>query len=206
MPIDSVSSSSSSAVLMLEREDAIALELGGDVDAELGAMLLKQADQSREMTHQARDAVEKHLSAVEDEQVARLRDKAAETRRAAETEGWATMAGGAATAYGGVAGLADASEAIKSTCQVAKGGGGNLRWSEQARLSLAHLRGCRGRRRCRRCRTPGGRGQARARAAECRGTGRSRAQPDRLEHAGRNQPFPGCGVSGGAAGASVAVD
>ena len=122
MPIDSISNPSSGAVLMLERQDTIALELGGDVDAELAVMLLKQADQSRQMTRQARDAAEKRLCCLEEEHVAKLREKAAETRRAAEAEGWATMVGGAATAYGGVVGLAGADEDLQHTAVVAKGG------------------------------------------------------------------------------------
>jgi hypothetical protein len=123
MPIDSISNTNPGAVLMLEQPDAIALELGGDLDAELAVMLLKQADESREMTHQARDAVEKRLSYLEEEQVTKLREKAAETRRAAEVEGFTTMVGGAATVYGGVVGLAAGDdEDLQHTATVAKGG------------------------------------------------------------------------------------
>jgi len=123
MPIDSVSTTNSSTVLVLEQPDAIALELGGDLDAELAVMLLKQADQDREMTRQARDAVEKRVSSQEEAQVQELREKAAETRRAAEVEGFATMVGGAATAYGGVVGLAAADdEDLPHTAELAKGG------------------------------------------------------------------------------------
>jgi hypothetical protein len=125
MPIDSISNPSSGTVLMLESQNAIASEFGGDVDAELAVMLLEQADQSRQMTRQARDAVERRLSSQEEEQVAKLREKAAETRQAAQVEGFTAMVGGAATMYGGMVGLAAGDdEDLQHTAELAKGGAG----------------------------------------------------------------------------------
>jgi hypothetical protein len=117
MPIDPINHGGSASVLTLEHQETIAEELGGDLDAQLAAMLLKQADERRNMTRVSRDALEKQISSLEEEQVAKLRKKAEEIRRAAVNEGWATIVGGAGTAASGVAGLcgdADTRSALRA--------------------------------------------------------------------------------------------
>jgi hypothetical protein len=92
-----------SAVWMLHSEETLATEVGGDLNAEIAVMMLKQAEQKRERLDLARDTLESELSRQESRQVASLREQAAETRTAAETAGLAGILAASANGIGSVA-------------------------------------------------------------------------------------------------------
>lgn len=94
MSIDRTSGTSSTVVL-LQDENTIAEELGGDIGARVTALLLEQSHDAGEANREIRHEVEERLRASEDDQVAKMHEKANETRQAGWFEGGGQMAEGA---------------------------------------------------------------------------------------------------------------
>jgi hypothetical protein len=93
MAINATSEVHSSSHVLLSSDDLTA-EFSGDVNGSVAAMMLLHARDTRELAGQARSAEETNLAAQENEQVAKMREKADDLRAAGEWEGITTMIGG----------------------------------------------------------------------------------------------------------------
>jgi hypothetical protein len=113
-------------MLMSERD--LITELGGDTNATVAAMLLKQSQEKRDCLREERDAQEEQLSHFEQAEVASLREKAEALRDAGMAEAFGDIAGGVFTAGSGLAGCADlkGSAALLEGCGKAAPGAGML--------------------------------------------------------------------------------
>jgi hypothetical protein len=101
MNVDSINVAESS-ILLLEDQETLAAELGGDVGARISALLLAQSQERSEANQDARQATEERLRASEEQQVSKMREKASEIRTAGWVEGGAQMVGGTFQMAGGV--------------------------------------------------------------------------------------------------------
>src|SRR3954453_9661247 len=76
--------SSGSAITMMETQDAMAADLGGDVNAEVAAMVLISGRDAKNVARTERSAEEDMIAAQQEQQIQKLRDQADEIR----TAGW----------------------------------------------------------------------------------------------------------------------
>jgi len=102
MSIDTVSANA----YHLVDEGNIAAELGGDVDAQLAALLLTSAHDSREAARVERDQEEAQLGEAEQHQVELMLKQADSIRAAGRARGYGMIASGALTVEGGLTALA----------------------------------------------------------------------------------------------------
>ncbi|HWA70916.1 MAG TPA: hypothetical protein VG937_01205 [Polyangiaceae bacterium] len=77
--------SSSTASDLLALDQNLCAELTGDTGAQIAAMLVLSARDSRNLSRAAEEAEEQRLTALEDQQVEELREQAADVRSAAQT-------------------------------------------------------------------------------------------------------------------------
>jgi hypothetical protein len=80
---------------MMDSYEKVSAELGGDVDAQIAALMLVSSHEQRKSLHQARQAAEKHLEASEHKQVQSMRDQADAIETAAVLKGVGQMCEGA---------------------------------------------------------------------------------------------------------------
>lgn len=106
----SIEATRSTPLMMMSEGDLIS-ELGGDTNATVAAMLLKNSQQDRECLREERHAEEAQLSRFEEAQVTSLREKAEAQRDAGTAEAWGEIIGGGFTAVSGVAGAFEAKNA-----------------------------------------------------------------------------------------------
>jgi hypothetical protein len=103
--IDSVNNGNQSAIILLNDKHQIALELGGDVEAQLAAMVLVYANENEERADQARDATEDMIRDAGDKQVSELRQQADDIRSGGFVAALGGVLGGAATVGSGIHGV-----------------------------------------------------------------------------------------------------
>lgn len=121
--------STPNTVSLLDLDQQLNVGFAGDSGAEIAALLLLSARDSRSAASTARQAEELHLTALEDEQVEALYDQAAATRAAGWAQGMGQIISGGFAMAGAVAGAnADgpqdqaAAQAYAGSGSIAKGG------------------------------------------------------------------------------------
>lgn len=89
--------------------DTVSAEFGGDVNAQVAAMMMMSAHDKREQVQASRRSEDRYLCAMQDQQVASMREQAEHIRSAGQKEGIANIiagglqiAGAAWSAYGAV--------------------------------------------------------------------------------------------------------
>ena len=92
----------SSVVTMMSTEHDIAMDLGGDINAQVAAMLLVNARDARNNAKVERGAQEEIALAEEHQQIEKLHEQADEIRKAGRERGVAMMVGGGLTVAGSV--------------------------------------------------------------------------------------------------------
>jgi hypothetical protein len=97
-----------SIITLLNSSDTIAIELGGDTEAQLAAMVLTFAHDNEERADEARRLTESMIREAGEEQVQQMRDQADDLRWGGVLGGLGTSLAGAATLGGGIAGLESA--------------------------------------------------------------------------------------------------
>ncbi len=103
--IDSVNNNNQSSIILLNDQHQIALELGGDVEAQLAAMVLVHASENEDRADQARDATEDMIREAGDKQVSELRDQADDIRSGGFFAAAGGVLGGAAMVGSGLHGV-----------------------------------------------------------------------------------------------------
>jgi hypothetical protein len=103
MSIDRIDSNST--INLMNLEDLVTFELGGDVSAGVAQCLLASARDARDRTELERTAAEKHLAASEQKQVESLYEQADHIRAAGWVQGLGMMASGTLGAIGAINGL-----------------------------------------------------------------------------------------------------
>lgn len=128
MSIDRVGGPSQSPITMMDSYEQVSAELGGDVDAQIAALMLVSSHEQRESLQKARQATEERLEASEDEQVKSMREQADAIEKAGFWKGAAQMCEGAGQIAAGGFGLGtDAQEPAQSlSAGTGKAGGAGL--------------------------------------------------------------------------------
>jgi hypothetical protein len=110
MNIDKTAGSDSARLALGASADGVDGQFDGDVNAQVAAMMLVHAKESRDLNDTAREAEEKHLKEQQDAQVQAMHDQADAVRTAgfadclgAVFQGGLTMMGGAITMNGATA-------------------------------------------------------------------------------------------------------
>ncbi|MCA9600032.1 MAG: hypothetical protein KC776_42305 [Myxococcales bacterium] len=93
-----------SVIMLQNSEEQLAVELGGDTNAQMAAMMLKHGSDRRTATRHMRHQEEKHLEAMEAKEVSKLREQAREELVAARQKAVGKMVGGALGITSGVVG------------------------------------------------------------------------------------------------------
>jgi len=97
------STRSSTLGLIGMNTDALASELGGDINAQVAAMVMIAGREKRAQIQQSRRAEERLIQSMEDQQVHEMRQQAEDIRSAGLWEGLGTIVGGALTIGAGAA-------------------------------------------------------------------------------------------------------
>lgn len=90
-----------SVSILMQTQDQLAAELGGDVNAQVAAMLLKHSQERKSALREERQAQEQLVSTMEARQVAKMRESATEIRTAAQERAIGQIANGACQIAGG---------------------------------------------------------------------------------------------------------
>ena len=100
MSTNGVNNSGSSSMMIWQSEAALAAELGGDVNAQVAAMMLKHGHDKRANAREMRHSEEDRLRSFEGQQVAKLREQAKHVLEAATRAAYGKIAsGGLQVAY-----------------------------------------------------------------------------------------------------------
>lgn len=97
--------SSTNTVSLMDLDQQLNLELAGDSGAEIAALLVLSARDSRNQAKAAEQAEEQHMTQLENEQVNSLYEQADATRAAGWARGMGQIISGGATMIGAGAGL-----------------------------------------------------------------------------------------------------
>ncbi|MCU0694438.1 MAG: hypothetical protein MUF54_23895 [Polyangiaceae bacterium] len=123
MSVQGIGSANGASLAYSNAED-IARELGGDINAQVAAMMLVHARENQHAAREARDVQEKAIAAEEHAQIAAMRDQADRIREQADAQqtgawmsGLAGMAAGAVTFYGAQFAGSDATQAAFTRCE-----------------------------------------------------------------------------------------
>jgi hypothetical protein len=119
MTIDATQSTQDRTSIFLTPED-IETQFGGDLNAEIAALMLGHARDVRDGARQARASEEKTIEAQENQQVEEMRNQAEDLRRAGAIEGSTEMVGGA---LGVLAGSTGKTDIFKGSADIVKGTG-----------------------------------------------------------------------------------
>jgi len=117
-------------------QSELATELGGDASAQVAAMLLEHAQESREGASEARLSEEEHLAEQQARQVAMMREQASHIRNAGISEGISLIVAGGLNIAAGSAG----DQALSGGAQVSQGigkGGAALEEAEGQECAAA---------------------------------------------------------------------
>jgi hypothetical protein len=105
------STRSSTLGLIGMNTDALASELGGDINAQVAAMVMIAGREKRAQIQQSRRAEERLIESMEDQQVDEMRQQAEDIRSAGRWEGLGTIVGGGLTIGAGAAQIVGATKA-----------------------------------------------------------------------------------------------
>jgi hypothetical protein len=94
MSTNGVNNSGSSSMMIWQSEAALAAELGGDVNAQVAAMMLKHGHDKRANAREMRHSEEDRLRSFEGQQVAKLREQAKHVLEAATRAAYGKIASG----------------------------------------------------------------------------------------------------------------
>lgn len=120
MPINAIQGHS--ALAMLQSQDALAAELGGDANAQVAAMLLKHSQDKQASLRVQRVAEEEQLTAMEEEQVDQMRESAEQIRIAAREKAIGQITNGICQIGGGIVAL-DGTDGGKAAGEIWQGAG-----------------------------------------------------------------------------------
>jgi hypothetical protein len=111
------------SVALLALDEQLTLELAGDSAAEIAALLLLGARDSRNQAHAVARAEEQHLSELQAQQIDELHAQAEATRNAGFAKGMGLIASGTANVLSSAAMTSDPPSARAAPGQLAQGGG-----------------------------------------------------------------------------------
>ncbi len=94
MSTNGVSNSGSTTLANWQSEASLAAELGGDVNAQVAAMMLKHGHEKRANAREMRHAEEDNLRSHEQQQVSKLREQAEQVLAAAKRAAYGKIASG----------------------------------------------------------------------------------------------------------------
>ena len=122
--INSSTSIQSSVLTSFGSQAEMAAELGGDVNAQMAAMVLKHSQESREDLETVRDLEEANITKLEREQVESMMDQADAVRTAGLISGGTQMASAAFGALGSITAAKGQDEVAQVFNVIAQGAGG----------------------------------------------------------------------------------
>lgn len=134
MSTNGVNNSGSSTLAMWQSESALAAELGGDVNAQVAAMMLKHGHDKRANVRQVRHSEEDNLRAHEERQVSKLREQADHVLAAAKRAAYGKIASGGLQIAGGGVAIGGANQGWSAGLKGASAGveGGTELWAANA--------------------------------------------------------------------------
>ncbi len=115
------STRSSTLGLIGTNADALASELGGDINAQVAAMVMIAGREKRAQIQQSRQAEERLIQAMEDEQVREMRKQAAAIRHAGLLDGLGKIASGMLSVTAGGMQIDAANAATEKAAKVLEG-------------------------------------------------------------------------------------
>lgn len=105
MAINGVGGPTQSPITMMDNYEQVSAELGGDVDAQIAALMLVSSHEQRQSLEKERQATEKHLEASENAQVKAMRDQADAVEKAGILKGAGQICQGAGQIVSGGFGM-----------------------------------------------------------------------------------------------------
>jgi len=127
-----------SVISLLNSDDQIALELGGDTQAQLAAMVIKHGAERRENLDEAKGRQEQFVRERQQDQVYNMRSEAEHIRNQAQTEGWTQIAASGFQFAGAVSGSGEGGDALEAMGNAYTGWGKMVAAGEGLKAGMAH--------------------------------------------------------------------